>query len=101
DLAGTQVHANHVAPRRGLAGNAKGPEERPHEHTIGRAFIAVEPLLARLLVLALRRNLITRYKPRGEGEISRHAEHDLPLRIDRDAGPVEDAEISRIDDRAF
>ncbi|MND60251.1 hypothetical protein D3C80_514740 [compost metagenome] len=100
DIAGAQVGTRDITPWRGLARNFQRTEERAHEHAIGRAIIAVQALFATLLVLTLRRNVGARHELRGEGEIGRHAEHDLAFGVDRDAAPVEGAEIAGIDDRA-
>ncbi len=104
-FAGAQVHAGHIAPGRCLAGQAHGRHERLHRGGEGRAEVLVQrrqAALGRAAVLHEQAGVVlARHQSGNEREVGRRGEGHLPLRIDGDAAPVEDAEIARIDDAAL
>ncbi len=98
-LAGAQIGASHVAPRRRSARQADGRNECLQLHRKRRTEILVEERL--LLGYVGRLGILPGNQLRGEGQIGRRAEYHLSHRVHRYAAPVEHPEIARMDQGAL
>ncbi|MNN01495.1 hypothetical protein D3C81_1141130 [compost metagenome] len=99
-LMGRQVDCSDITPRWRLARQAHWRQQRFKDHTVRRAFVRLHAF-GFAFARALGSDFGGRDHFRFERHVARVHESDLAHRVNRDAAPVEHAEVTRIHDRTL